>query len=193
MIKGQVEIRVTGYGGQGVVLSGYIIGRAVTIYDDKNATMTQTFGPEARGSACSISMIISPDPIYYPYVTSPNILIVMSPEGYTKHYPGVTDNAIIIVEEDIVHPGKIKDTQTLYTCPATRIAEELGRRLVLNVVMLGFFTGATELISEEAMRKSIEASVPEGTQKLNLTAFNNGYAYFQKSKEKAEEKARTQA
>lgn len=188
MIKGQIEIRVTGYGGQGVVLSGYIIGRAVTIYDDKNATMTQSFGPEARGSACSISMIISPDPIYYPYVTSPNILVSMSPEGYTKHYPVVTDDAIIIVEEDIVHPGRIKDTQTLYTCPATRIAEELGRRLVLNVVMLGFFAGATELVSEEAMCKSIQASVPEGTEELNLMAFERGYAYFQEAKRAEEAK-----
>lgn len=193
MTKGPTEIKVTGYGGQGVVLYGYIMGRAATIYEDMNATMTQSFGPEARGSACSVSMIISPQPIYYPYVISPNILVAMSPEGYSKFYPEVTDDAIIIVEKDLVHPGDIKPTQTLYTCPATRIAEHLGRRLVLNVVMMGFFTAATELISEEAMRKSVEASVPEGTQKLNLKAFENGYACFQESKEKAEEKVRTQA
>jgi len=192
------EIRVTGYGGQGVVLSGYLIGRAAALYQNLNATMTQSFGPEARGSACSVSMIISPQPIYYPYVVSADIFVALSPEGYSKFYPQVTDDAIIIIEEDLVNPGEIKKTQTLYACPATRIAEQLGRRLVLNVVMMGFFTAVTNLVSESAMRKAIEDSVPTGTEELNLMAFERGYAYFQERYQtgetaEAETQAQTQA
>jgi len=182
MSANQTEIRVTGYGGQGVILSGYIIGRAATIYDNKNATMTQSFGPEARGSACSISLIISPQPIYYPYITTPSILVAMSPDGFKKFYPDLASDGIMVVEEDLVKVREVGKKQKLFTCPVTRLAEELGKRLVLNVVMLGFFTAVTDVVSQEAMRQSISASVPTGTEELNLMAFEKGYAHFQEAK-----------
>lgn len=85
------EIRVAGFGGQGVILSAMVIGKAASIYQNGYATLTQSFGPEARGSACSAQLILSDEPILYPYITNPDILIVMSQEAYTKFSPEVKD------------------------------------------------------------------------------------------------------
>ena len=99
-----IEIKFGGFGGQGVILAGIIIGRAASIYDDKFATLTQSFGPEARGSACSAQVIVSGERILYPYVTRPEILLVMSQEACNKFLPEATDDATVIIEEDLVNP-----------------------------------------------------------------------------------------
>jgi len=171
------EIKIGGFGGQGVILSGIIIGKAASIYDRKFATMIQSFGPEARGSACSAQLTVSEEPILYPYVTSPNILVLMSQEAYDKFSPELAPGGTIVIEEELVKPGPAKDGTRIFSIPATRLAEELGRKIVLNIVMTGFFTAVTDLVSHEAMRQSVEASVPKGTEALNLSAFEKGYQY----------------
>lgn len=175
-----VEIKIGGFGGQGVILAGMIIGKAASIYDNKFATLIQSFGPEARGSACSAQLIISRDKILYPYVTKPEILMVMSQEAFTKFYPEMSENGILIIEEDLVKPSGVKPGIKLFGIPGTRIAEELGRRLILNIVMVGFFAAITNLISADAFRKAVADSVPKGTEALNLQAFEKGYEYGQK-------------
>ena len=169
------EIKVGGFGGQGVILTGIIIGKGASIYDDKHATMTQAFGPEARGSACSSQVIVSDDPILYPYVTHPKILVVMSQEAFTKFSPEIADNGLLLYEEDLVDPSGLRPGIKTFPIPATRVAEDLGRKMVLNIVMTGFFAATTGLIDVEAMRKAVEASVPSGTEELNLRAFQRGY------------------
>ncbi len=173
----RTEIRITGFGGQGVVLSGYIIGRACSIHSDQNATMIQSFGPEARGSACSATLAVSDTEVLYPYIARPDIFIVMSGEGYEKFGNELKDDGILVYEKDLVHPT-FKKGQAAFGVPSTRIAESLGRTIIQNIVMLGFFTAATGIISREAMRESVKASVPAGTEDLNLKAFDAGYAYF---------------
>lgn len=173
----RTEIKIGGFGGQGVILSGYIIGRAASIYDAKFATMIQSFGPEARGSACSAQVIVSCEEIAYPYLTSPNILIVMSQEAYTKFSPELAPGGILITEEDLVVPHNLRRDVKHYSIPATRIAEELGKKMVMNSVMMGFVTAVTDIVSPEAMRKAVAASVPPGTEDLNLRAFERGYQY----------------
>lgn len=175
-----VEIKIGGFGGQGVILAGMIIGKAASIYDNKFATLIQSFGPEARGSACSAQLIISDNKILYPYVTKPEILMVMSQEAFTKFYPEMSETGTLIVEEDLVKPNNLKPGIKLYGIPATRFAEELGRRLILNIVMVGYFAAVTKLISADAFRKAVADSVPRGTESLNLQAFEKGYAYGQK-------------
>ena len=173
------QIKIGGFGGQGVILSAYVFGTAAAIYDNKHATMTQIFGPEARGSACSAQVIISPDLISYPYVSEPDILVVMSDEAFRKFYPEMNKkNGILIYEQDKVNPEGIHEGVKAYSVPATRFAEELGKKLILNIVMVGFFTAITELVTPEAMRKAIMDNVPEGTEDLNLKAFERGYEYF---------------
>ena len=172
------EIRITGFGGQGVVLSGYIIGRAVAINAGHHATMIQSFGPEARGSACSSMLVLSETEVLYPYIQRPDIFVVMSGEGYEKYSDELKEEGTLIYEKDLVKPT-FKEGQPAFGVPSTRIAESLGRSIVQNIVMLGFFTAVTQIVPLEAMRAAVENSVPAGTQELNLKAFDAGWDYFQ--------------
>lgn len=181
----RTEIRITGFGGQGVVLSGYVIGRACAIGAGKHATMIQSFGPEARGSACSATLVVSDAEVLYPYIRRPDIFVVMSAEGYTMYRDELKDDGVLIFEQDLVHPT-FKEGQPAFGIPSTRIAEKLGRSLVQNIVMLGFFTAVTRIVSREQMRDAVRASVPAGTEELNLTAFERGFEYAQTSVAAAE-------
>lgn len=174
------EIRISGFGGQGVIRCGYIIGKAASIYDGKSATLTQSFGPEARGSACSAQVVIEKDRVLYPYITVPNILVAMSQEAYTKFESNLDKNGILLIDQDLVKPDKKKDNIKLYAIPATRIAEEMGNKIVANIVMLGFFTAVTKILTKEAGRKAIFGSVPERYVELNLKAFDRGYEFGEK-------------
>ena len=168
------EIRLSGFGGQGIVLAGYILGKALTIYDGLEVVMTQVYGPEARGGASSANILVSDEPIDYPIVQRPDILVALSQEAYTKFKPTAKPDALILIDEDLVNPT---DLGQHHAIPATRLAESLGRRIVTNVVMLGFFTAVTGLVSREAMEKAIKSSVKPKTAPLNLDAFAAGYEY----------------
>jgi 2-oxoglutarate ferredoxin oxidoreductase subunit gamma len=169
----RTEIRITGFGGQGVVLAGYVIGRACAVHAGRHATMIQSFGPEARGSACSATLAISDTEILYPYIRRPEILVAMSGEGYEKHRAELAGDGILIFEQDLVHPVPAEGQRT-FGIPSTRIAESLGRSLVQNIVMVGFFTAVTRLVGRDEMRAAVKASVPAGTEELNLAAFERG-------------------
>lgn len=171
------EIKVGGLGGQGVILSALILGKAASIYDNKFATMTQSFGPEARGSSCSAQLIISNAAITYPYLKMPDVLVVMSQDAYTRFIPELSPNGILITEEELVKPANLPEGIKHFKIPATRFAEEIGRRLVLNIVMVGFFTAVTKLMSPDSVEKALLDSIPEGTENLNLKAFKKGYEY----------------
>jgi 2-oxoglutarate ferredoxin oxidoreductase subunit gamma len=172
------EIRIAGFGGQGVILSATIIGKAAAIFQGGYATMTQSFGPEARGGSSSAQVILSDDdPILYPYVTRPDILVVMSQEAFTRFTPELKEGGMLIVEQDLVRVGGLKSGTRVYSVPATRLAEELGKKMVLNVVMVGFFGAVAGLLDPEALRKAVADSVPAAFQKLNLQAFDKGFAY----------------
>jgi 2-oxoglutarate ferredoxin oxidoreductase subunit gamma len=173
----RTEIKIGGFGGQGVILSGYILGRAASIFDSKSATMIQAFGPEARGSACSAELIISDEAITYPYIVAPNVMVVMSQEAYTKFSPQLAQGGILLTEEDLVATHNLRPDIKHYSIPATRFAEELGKRLVLNIVMLGFATAITNIVGREAARDAVKVSVPKGTEDLNFAAFEKGYEY----------------
>ena len=173
----RTEIKIGGFGGQGVILSGYIIGRAASIYDSKFATMIQAFGPEARGSACSAQVIVDEDPIAYPYITSPTQMVLMSQEAYSRFSPELAAGGLLITEEDLVTVRNLRPGIRHLSIPATRIAEELGKRMVLNIVMMGFFGAVAGVTSKDALRKAIEVSVPRGTEALNLSAFEKGWDF----------------
>ena len=171
------EIRLGGFGGQGVILSAIVIGKAASVFQGGFATMTQSFGPEARGGACSAQVILSDVPVLYPYVTRPDILVVMSQEACSKFVPELKDDGILIVEQDLVRLSEIKPATRVFSVPATRLAEELGKRMVLNIVMVGFFAAVTGLVAPQALRKAVADSVPPSFQELNLKAFDKGFEY----------------
>jgi len=171
------EIRIAGFGGQGVILSAIVLGKAASIYQGAYATMTQNFGPEARGGACSAQLVLSDSPVLYPYVTVPDILVVMSQEAYVRFASELKDGGTMIVEQDLVRVAGLKQGVQVYSIPATRIAEELGKRMVLNSVMVGFFTAITQLLEPDAVRKAVADSVPPSSRELNLKAFQRGFDY----------------
>lgn len=171
------EIRFAGYGGQGIIRSGIIAGKAASIYDNKHATMSQSFGPEARGGACSSQLVVSDSKVLYPYITVADILVAMSQEGYDKFESELSENGMLLMDEDLVKPGPPRGTIKVYPIPATRFAEQLGNKIVANVVMLGFFTAVADVVAYDAMKKAIPSSVPEKAVDLNLKAFDRGYEY----------------
>ena len=174
---GLTEIRIAGFGGQGVILAAAVIGKAAAIFEGGYATMTQAFGPEARGGSSSAQVILSGDPILYPYVANPDILVVMSQEAYTKFSPQLKPGGILITEQELVRIDQARTGIRMYGVPATRLAEELGRKVVLNIVMVGFFGAVTNLLDPDSLRQAVADSVPPAMQKLNLQAFDKGYAY----------------
>ena len=173
---GTNEIRIAGFGGQGVVLSGQIIGQAASIYDDGFATFTQSYGPEARGGSCTAEVVISDQPIGYPYVISPNVQIILSQAAYTKYANNLNPESLMIIDPDLVTPDPAQNPTPL-AIPATRMAKEMGRAVVANIIMLGFLAAVTDVISSKAIKESVLNSVPKGTEEFNTKAFEAGYNY----------------
>jgi 2-oxoglutarate ferredoxin oxidoreductase subunit gamma len=171
------ELRITGFGGQGVIRFGYLLGKAASIYDGKQATMTQSFGPEARGSACSSQVVISDERVLYPYITVPHIVVAMSQEGFVKHADNIRERGTLVLDEDLVKPEQTKKGVKVFSIPSTRFAEEMGAKIAANIVMYGFFTAVTDLVRPESARKSIQSSFRERLVELNLKAFDKGYEY----------------
>jgi len=173
----RIEIRLSGFGGQGIILAGYILGKASALYDHKHATMIQNYGPESRGGACSSQVIISDVPVNYPHIIRPHVLAAMSQEAYTKYVDELLDGGLLIIDEDLVRPNGGTQRVRLYSVPSTRIAEELGRKMVANIVMLGCIAALDDSVSAEALRKAVLESVPKGTEELNANAFDRGYEH----------------
>jgi 2-oxoglutarate ferredoxin oxidoreductase subunit gamma len=173
----RTEIKLAGFGGQGIVLAAFILGKAVSIFDKKNAVLTQSYGPEARGGACSADVVKADGEIDFPEVTIPQILVIMSQEAYTKYGEHIKDKGILLIDEDLVKLEPTEKKIKTYSIPSTRFAEELGRKIVANIVMLGFVTAITDVASVEAVKSSLLDSVPKGTEELNMTALMKGYDY----------------
>lgn len=170
------EILFTGFGGQGIVLAGMIVGRAASLGDHRESTLTQSYGPEARGGACSAQVIIADKPIHYPYVRRPDVLVCLSQGGYDKYIVWLKEDGLLLLDQDLVRPHGERSGPT-YAIPATRFAEELGRRMMANIVMVGFFTAVTQAVSLQAARETVQALVPKGTEKMNVAAFDKGYEF----------------
>jgi len=172
----KTEIRFSGFGGQGIILSGYISGKAATLFDKRNATLTQSYGPASRGGACSAELIVSDDAILHPHLMCPDILVAMSQPAYMMYKDKLSSEGLLLVDSGLVKPEEVPDGVRLYSIPATQLAEELGRTVVANIVMLGFFTAVSGVISEDSMRQAILSSVPRGTEDLNSKAFEAGFS-----------------
>lgn len=171
------EIRFSGYGGQGIIRCGLITGKAVSLFDNKYGTMTQSFGPEARGSACSSQLVISEGRVLYPYITQPEILVAMSQDAYEKYEPDLRDDGVLIYDTDLVRLKPGRSQIKIFGVPSTRFAEEMGNRIFANLVMLGFFTAVTKVVTPEAMKKALPGLVPKRFLELNVRAFDRGYSY----------------
>jgi len=174
------DIRIAGFGGQGVILAGIVIGKAASLHDNMFAVQTQSYGPEARGGASRTEVVISDNDIDYPKVQYPDIFVAMSHEALMKYLEGLKDGGTLIVDPDMIKEEEIipfieKHNINYFKAPATRTAKEkIGLGIVANIVMIGAITKATNVISEEAARKAIAESVPPGTEEKNIAAFDAG-------------------
>jgi len=173
----RVEVRFAGFGGQGIIKSGIITAAAACIHSGKNAVQTQSYGPESRGGACKSEVVISEEEIDFPKVVEPDVLIVMSQHAYNEYAESTKPNGTIIMDLGMIpHEKELKNVK-VFRIPATKIAEELGRKIVANIVMLGAFVAITGILDKNALKESIKANIPRGTEELNLTAFAKGYEY----------------
>ena len=173
------EIRLAGFGGQGIILSGHILGKASAIHEGKNAVFTQSYGPEARGGSCSADVVISDSDIHYPKVVEPDVLVLMSQGAWGSYGNVIRSGGVLILDEDLVKIEKDPDNLKVYRVPATRIAESLGRRIVANIVMLGALAALGEIVGYESLKQGVLASIPKGTEDFNITAFDKGFEYGQ--------------
>jgi 2-oxoglutarate ferredoxin oxidoreductase subunit gamma len=167
------EIRLSGTGGQGLILAGIILAEAAII-DNKNAIQSQSYGPEARGGASKSEVIISSEEIYYPKVTKPDIFLALSQEAYQKYIKGIKDNAAIIIDSSISTDDNL--TASTVKIPILDTAsDKLGKPMVANIVALGAIVGLTGIVSESSIEKAVLSRVPSGTGELNKKALLEGY------------------
>jgi len=168
------EVRLSGEGGQGLVLAGKVLAEAAAIYDDMNATQSQSYGPEARGGASRSEVIISDEDIDYPKAVNIDLLLALTQESVNRYAKDLKSDGILLVDEEAVADVPEGEYRVI-KLPIIGIArEKLGRVLVANIVALGIITELAEVVSHEAVEAAILARVPKGTEELNLNAFKAG-------------------
>jgi 2-oxoglutarate ferredoxin oxidoreductase subunit gamma len=167
------EVRISGLGGQGVVLAGQILGRAA-VYDGKNAVQTQSYGAEARGSSAKSEVIISDNKIGFPSVRKPDVLVAMNQEALDKHLKDISEKSILIV--DSTHVKKIPTIKIkIFKIPATEAAEKAFKaKIYANMLILGVLTKIIGIISVKAVEKAIEDTLGEKNAKVNIQAYKLG-------------------
>jgi 2-oxoglutarate ferredoxin oxidoreductase subunit gamma len=171
----ETSIKLCGFGGQGIILSGMLIGRAAAIYDGMQATFTQSYGPEARGGECSASVIVGKDRAGYPFVNEADVLVAMSQVAYNKYISHLKPGKLLVIDTDLVEPHGVPEGVEIRAVPATAFAEKLGNKIVANVVMLGFFTAVSGAVTRESMERVVAESVPKRFIELNKKAFATGF------------------
>ena len=166
------EVRICGFGGQGVILAGFILGKAACVYSDYNAVQSQSYGPEARGGAARSEVIISDDKIGYPRPIGIDIMVAMAQQAFDTYRDDLRENAIIIIDPDLVPKHDI--SEPIYKVHVQKIAEDLGNKIVTNIAMVGAMTGITNVLDPEAVKKAVIDSVPKKFMDLNVNAFEQG-------------------
>lgn len=168
------NIRLSGAGGHGLIQAARIIAEAAAVYDNKNASESCSYGPEARGSASRAEIIISDEPIDYPRIDKVDFLIVLTQEAYDKHIEDVKAGALILVDSHIETRSDIADA-TLFAVPLLEIAErECSKSAMANIVALGFFAGTNDVIAEKSIRQAVLARIPKNSENTYIRAFEAG-------------------
>lgn len=174
------EIRLQGIGGQGIITAGHLIGEAATIHEHREAIMTEDYSPYVTGGWSRADLVLADEPIDYPLVTNPDILVAMSQDALDENWKRTAANATIIVEKGFVRTTSVEGRR-LFSVPALSIAEELGRRVVANIVMLGFLTAKTGIVGPEAMKAAVVKRYPKAAE-LNMKAFERGWSLAEESR-----------
>jgi pyruvate/2-oxoacid:ferredoxin oxidoreductase beta subunit/Pyruvate/2-oxoacid:ferredoxin oxidoreductase gamma subunit len=173
----RAEVKLGGFGGQGIISAGRMIGVGAAIYDQLEACFTQSYGPEARGGAAGSQVVISSDPIHHPHPVQPTSMLILSQGAYDKYVPSLAPGGILLIDDSLVElPANHRTEITIHGIPATKIATQAGTARAANTVMLGFWTAIVDVVSREAMRQAVAESVPPKTVDMNLKVFDIGFA-----------------
>ena len=166
------EIRLSGSGGQGLILMGIILAEAIGIYDGKYVAQTQSYGPEARGGSSKSEVIVSDEEIDYPKAIRLDLLLAMNQKSCDEFYPDLKPEGLLIVDSTFV--TQIPAPKA-FQIPFTRLArEKFGREVVANIIALGALSQLTPIVSAKAVESAVLARVPKGTEKLNRDALRAG-------------------
>ena len=170
------EIRLSGEGGQGIVLAGVILAEAAAIYDGKNATQTQVYGPESRGGASKAEVIISDEEIDYPKAMGVDLLLALTQAAADKYGHDLKPSGILVVDSTKV--ASVPNGEfTVHRLPIIDTAKDtVGKAMVANIVSLGVISGLSKVVSREAIERAVLARVPRGTEELNRRALEAGFA-----------------
>ena len=169
----RAEIRIAGTGGMGVVLAGVILGHAAVVYGGLEAVQSQSYGSEARGTAAKSEVIVSDQPIKYPKVRESDYFIVMSQKALEMYLSGAKKGSVIIIDPDLVDTKGIKGYDIL-KIPAMKTADELGLRLISNMVMLGALVKKSGLLPLETLEKAIADLISTKTLEIDIKAIRTG-------------------
>lgn len=175
MIDERYEIRLSGSGGQGVLLAGIIVAEAAAIFENRNAVQTQSYGPESRGGASKSEVIISAEEIDYPKVTVPDLLLVLTQEAHDKYAHDLKSGGIMIYDSTSVEYSLLKSARS-YGVPIAGIAQDILKKpITANIVALGAIIAVTRVVSRSAIEQAVLRRVPKGTEELNMAALEAGY------------------
>ena len=185
------EVRIAGFGGQGVVLAGVLLGQAA-IGDGLHAVQNQSYGAEARGGAARSEVIVASEPIIYPEVIAPHIMAAMSQAALDRYLPDLRAGGTLILDEELVSRVPDLPGNRILRGPFTTVAgQELGRPIVANMVMLGFLGTITAVVTRDSLRRAVRQGVPPGTEELNLKALERGLELAARADAEAIEKPTT--
>lgn len=170
-----IEISMGGSGGQGLVLMGLIVAEAAGVYEGKQVTQSQLYGPESRGGASRSDVIISDEEIDYPEVEHPDVLFAFNQLSAMRFAPNLKKGGIVIYDSTFVSEPPAVEGQA-YELPITRIArEKVGREIVANIVAVGVITVLTGIVSRDAVTRAVMGRVPKGTEEINRRALQVGF------------------
>ena len=169
------QVRLSGFGGQGIVLAGLVLSHA-GIIDGKWVATTSTYGAAARGGACRSDIVVSDQPIIFPQVTQIEIFVPMSQQAYAKYIGNVSkDEALVAYNEGVVAPLEIDGVEQV-GIPATRVAvEQLENEIVANMIILGAMVELTGVVSKTALVSATKDNVPERFKEINILAIDLGF------------------
>jgi 2-oxoglutarate ferredoxin oxidoreductase subunit gamma len=169
--KGRTEIRLSGSGGQGLILGGVILAEAA-IFDGYNAVQSQSYGPEARGGSSKSDVIISKSEILYPKATRLDILLALNQESCDSYARYLKEDGLLFVDEEAVEhlpPGQYVRLPLVKTA-----REKVGKIMTTNIVSLGVIVGVTRIVSEKALIQAVMNRIPKGTEGINMNAVKIG-------------------
>ena len=166
------EIRLSGFGGQGLIFAAIVLAEAAGTHDGKYVCQTQSYGPEARGGASKAEVVISDEEIDYPKAIKPDLLLAMSQKSCDAYFFDLKPSGMLIVDSTFV---KQLPTSRAIAIPFTRIArEKLGKELGANIIALGALAALSGAVSLSSLEAAVMSRVAEGAEEFNRKALELG-------------------